>query len=171
MISTPLPSYPWEKVGADLFELDKTSYLIVVDYFSRFPEVIKLTSTTSKTIITALKSIFSHYGVPATLLSNNGPQFSSDFDHVTSSSYYPQSNGMVERTVRTVKKLLKGSYDPYLALLTYRATSLPWCCRSPGEPLMVRKVRTELPQTTEQFIPDWHFLNDFRERDEAYKKK
>ena len=34
MISTPLPSYPWEKVGADLFELDKTSYLIVIDYFS-----------------------------------------------------------------------------------------------------------------------------------------
>ena len=58
MIPTPLPSYPWEKVGADLFEFDKTSYLIVVDYFSRFPEVIKLTSTTSKSIITALKSIF-----------------------------------------------------------------------------------------------------------------
>ena len=36
---------------------------------------------------------------------------------------------------------------------------------------MGRKVRTDLPQTTEQFIPDWHFLNDFREQDEAYKKK
>ena len=57
---------------------------------------------------------FSRYGVPATLLSDNGPQFSSAemkefcklcyFDHVTSSPYYPQSNGMVERTVRTVKK-------------------------------------------------------------------
>ena len=33
MMSTPLPSHPWEKVGANLFELDKTSYLIVVDYF------------------------------------------------------------------------------------------------------------------------------------------
>ena len=141
-----------------------------MDYFTRFPEVIKLTSTTSKSIITALKSIFSRYGVPATLLSDNGPQFSSAemkefcklyyFDHVTSSPYYPQSNGMVERTVRTVKKLLKGSSDPYLAFLTYRATPLPWCCRSPGELLMGRKVRTDLPQTTEQFIPDWQFLKE-----------
>jgi len=99
MISTPLPSHPWEKVGADLFELDKISYLIVVDYFSRFPKVIKLTSTTSRSIITALKSIFSRYGVPATLLSDNGPQFTSaemeefskiySFDHITSSPHYP----------------------------------------------------------------------------------
>ena len=94
------------KVGADLFELDKTSYLIVVDYFSRFPEVIKLTSTTSRSIITALKSIFSRYGVPAILFSDNGPQFASaemeefsklySFDHITSSPHYPQSNGLVE---------------------------------------------------------------------------
>ena len=181
MISSPLPSYPWEKVGADLFELDKTSYLIVVDYFSRFPEVIRLTSTTSKSVITALKSIFSRYGVPATLLSDNGPQFCSAemkefsksycFDHVTSSPHYAQSNGMVERTVRTVKQLLKGSSDPYLALLSYLATPLLWCLRSPGELLMGRKVKTDLPQTMKQFIPDWHFLNDFREKDEVYKLK
>ena len=75
MISSPLPSYPWEKIGADLFELDKTSYLIVVDYFLQFPKVIRLTSTTSKSVITALKSIFSYYAVLATLLSDNGPQF------------------------------------------------------------------------------------------------
>ena len=93
------------------------------------------------------------------------------FDHVTSSPHYAQSNSMVERTVRTVKQLLKGSADPYLALLSYRATPLPWCLRSPGELLMGRKVKTDLPQTMKQFIPDWHFLNDFREKDEAYKQK
>ena len=58
MMSSPLPSHPWKKVGADLFEFDKTSYLIDVDYFSQFPEVIKLTGTTPRSIITALKSIF-----------------------------------------------------------------------------------------------------------------
>ena len=52
---------PVGKIGADLFELDKTSYLIVVDYFLQFPKVIRLKSTTSKSVITALKSIFSHY--------------------------------------------------------------------------------------------------------------
>ena len=94
------------------------------------------------------------------------------FDHVTSSPYYPQSNGMVERTVKTVKQLLKGSPDPYLALLSYRATPLPWCRRSPGELLMGRKVKTDVPQTIEHFTtPDWNFLTDFREKDEAYKKR
>ena len=46
MIKSPLPSYPWEKVASDLFELNKTMYLLVVDYFSRFVEIQKLTSTT-----------------------------------------------------------------------------------------------------------------------------
>ena len=45
LITTPLPSYPWERIGADLFELDKAAYLIVIDYFSRYLEVVKLTST------------------------------------------------------------------------------------------------------------------------------
>ena len=143
--------------------------------------MIELTSTTSRSKITALKSIFSRYGVPATLFSDNGPQFSSadmeeflklySFNHVTSSPHYPQSNGMVERTVKTVKQLLKSAPDPYLALLSYRATPIPWCLRSPGEPLMGQRVRTDVPQTTEHFIPNWDFLEDFKEKDEAYKKK
>ena len=51
LITTPLPSHPWERIGADLFELNKATYLIVIDYFSRYPEVVKLTSTTSKSVI------------------------------------------------------------------------------------------------------------------------
>ena len=58
LIKPPLPSYPWEKVATDLFELNKTTYLLVVDYFSRFVEIQKLTSTTSANVITVLKSIF-----------------------------------------------------------------------------------------------------------------
>ena len=44
MLTTPLPSYPWEQVAADLFELKHCNYLLVVDYYSRFVEVQKLTS-------------------------------------------------------------------------------------------------------------------------------
>ena len=77
MIPTPLPQFPWQQVGADLFELRGEHYLLVVDYFSRFPEVIKLTSTTSTSIIAMLKTIFSRHGIPEIVRSDNGPQFAS----------------------------------------------------------------------------------------------
>ena len=60
VISSPLPSYPWEKVGPDLFELDKTSYLIVVNYFSQFPEVIILTSTTHNLYVYVVTSYYGY---------------------------------------------------------------------------------------------------------------
>ena len=77
LITTPLPAFPWKRIGVDLFELHKSSYLIVVDYFSRYPEAIKLKSTTSKSVMAVLKSIFSRHGVPVVLVSDNGPQFAS----------------------------------------------------------------------------------------------
>jgi len=87
--------------------------------------VLKLTSTTSKAVISSLKAIFSHHGVPLVLMSDNGPQFdSSDMKqfantkHITSSPHYPQSNGLSERTMKTIKGLLKHTNDQYMALLS-----------------------------------------------------
>ena len=64
MIAFKLPDYPWQKVGADLFELEGIKYLLLVDYFSRYIEIVKLTSTTSGTIISVLKTVFLRYGIP-----------------------------------------------------------------------------------------------------------
>ena len=64
----------------------------------------------------SLKLILAHHGIPETLISDNGPQFSSsEFKHFVayelensiSSQHYPQSNGLAEQMVKTVKKLLK----------------------------------------------------------------
>ena len=126
--------------------MDGKEYLLVVDYFSRYMEVQTLSTTTSASIIQALKAIFSRHGIPATVIIDNGPQYSSEafrffsqeynFNHVTSSSHYPQSNGLAERMVRTAKALPSKSSDLYLALLAYWSTPLSWCGLSPAELLI-----------------------------------
>ena len=97
MIPSALPIYPWEKVATDLFEFQGQHYLLLVDYFSRYPEVIRLHSTTSASVISAMKSVFSRHGIPSTIVSDNGPQYDSaemkafassyGFKHITSSPY------------------------------------------------------------------------------------
>ena len=163
----------------DLFVLNGVNYVVIVDYFSRYPEVIKLRSTTSNTLIDAVKAVFSRHGIPESVRSDNGPQFSSrefakfaasyGFKHTTSSLYFPQSNGLAERTVQTVKNILKGNQDPYLAILTYHSTQLPWCGLSPAQLLMGRQLRTNLPQTLEHLKPEWPYLLRFQEQDLEFK--
>ena len=181
LLTTPLPDYPWQMVGSDLFELAGEHFLLVVDYFSRYPERAKLASTTSAAVITSLKSIFARHGIPEILRSDNGPQYASQefstfaevygFQHTTSSPRYPQSNGQSERTVKTIKKMLKQSKDPYVALLNYRATPLPWCKRSPAELLMGRRLRTRIPRLPEQLQPTWSYLEEFRKLNQKFKAR
>ena len=143
MISSTLPEYPWQKVGFDLFHLNGATYSLTVDYYSRYPEIVKMTSTISESTIKALHSIFSRLGIPEILISDNGPQYVSEamegfaksyrFNHITNNPHYPQGNTLAERTVRTVKDLLQKSKDPYLALMAFRVTPFPWCGRSPAE--------------------------------------
>ena len=179
LIPSTLPDYPWQQVAADLFQLKGSEYLVIVDYFSRYPEVHKLTTTTSQSIINSLKTAFARHGIPETLRTDNGPQFSSqefaefakqyDFTHTTSSPHFPASNGQAERAVQTVKHLLKNTDDPPLALLSYRATPFPWCGRSPAELLMGRKIRTTLPQSTASLVPQWQYLAEFKAANDKFK--
>lgn len=91
--------------------------------------------------------------------------------HTTSSPHFPSSNGQAKRAVKTVKHLLKNADDPFLALLSYRSTPLPWCGMSPAELLMGRKIRTTLPQTTDSLVPQWPYLQEFRSANEEFKRK
>ena len=97
--------------------------------------------------------------------------FSCGLKHITSSPHYPQSNGLAERMVKTVKQLLIMTKDPFIALLSYRATPLPWCGLSPGELLMGKQIRTGLPQIREEMIPSWSYMHTFIKQDEDYKGK
>ena len=71
---TSLPEYPWQVIGSYLFEVKGTNYFLLVDCFSRYLEVVKMSSATFHAVITAMKSIFSRHGLPETLCSDNGPQ-------------------------------------------------------------------------------------------------
>ncbi len=74
LMPTLLPEYPWQVIGTDLFKLKGEHYLLVVDYFSRYPEISKMTSITSHSIITSMKSVFARHGIPEIVRSDNGPQ-------------------------------------------------------------------------------------------------
>ena len=143
--------------------------------------MVKLTSTTASSIITHLRGIFARHGVPETLRADNGPQYAAEsmekfaqsygFQLVTSSPHYPQSNGFIERMVRTVKGPLSQSSDPYLALLSYWTTPLPWCKKSPSELLMGRSLRSTLSQTKDHLILEWSYLQPVRRGSERNKNR
>lgn len=158
MMIPDLPTAAWEKVGTDLFHCNGKDYLLVIDYYSNFPEIALLSNTTASTVIGHVKSIFARHGIPKTVVSDNGPcynckewqQFANHygFSHVTSSPQHAQANGKSEKGVHIIKQILKkttdSKSDPYLALLSYRAAPLE-CGLSPAELLMNRKLRTTLP--------------------------
>ena len=162
LMPSSLPERPWQRLGSDLFQFQGDTYLIMVDYYSRWIEIKKLVSQTSESIIFAMKELFSQHGVPEIVMSDNGPQYSASqfkefaaaygFIHVTSSPNYPQANGEAERAVRTIKSLLRKNEDIYLALLTYRASPLH-NGYSPSELLMGRKLRTQLPILPDKLNP------------------
>ena len=156
--SHPTPEIPWHTVATDLFELKNSKYLLLVDYYSRFPVLHKLSSTSSKVLIQEMKEVFTELGVPYTIVSDGGPQYTSaefrDFleqwqiEHKVSSPRNPQSNEMAERCVQTMKaSLLKTleEEDVNLALLTYNTTLLNHSLPSPAELLNSRKYKTLLP--------------------------
>ena len=153
-----VPAYPWQKLGADIFTIGSVDYLLVVDYFSKYPEVARLKSKDAPEVIRKLKEMFSRQGIPSKLSSDNVP-FNSrkmrlfarewDFSLSFSSPGYPQSNGQSERAIQTVKKLIikahESSKDVELALLDYRTSPLKGCDKSPAELLMGRRLKNMLP--------------------------
>ena len=136
MICHEIPSRPWEKIACDLFELNGGDYLITADYYSSFFEIDRLYYKTAKEIISKLKVHLSRHGLPDQLISDNGPPFNAfafadfahayNFEHITSSPGYPQSNGKIENAVKTAKNLMtkavESEQDPHLALLDWRNT-------------------------------------------------
>ncbi|XP_053548920.1 uncharacterized protein K02A2.6-like [Bombina bombina] len=112
------PTTPWERLHLDFAgPIEGISYLIIIDAHSKWPEVIPMTRTTTTEVISVLERLFSVFGLPRKLVTDNGPQFvSQDFQnflhtngihHHRTAPYHPATNGQAERFVQTFKRALK----------------------------------------------------------------
>lgn len=156
------------------------NYIVLSDYYSRFLEILHLSSTTAEQVVAKLKATFARFGIPEVVVSDNGPQFTSetfqsfsreyDFEHVTSSPHHPSSNGHAERAVQSAKAILRQK-DPVLALLSYRTTPNASTGVSPAELLMGRRLRNTLPTLDRNLIPKWPDQRLIRRRDDAAKQQ
>ena len=174
MCRTKLPTAPWQDCAAVLLGPlpGGENLFVIVDYYSRWFEVVEMRSTTSAKIISSLRPIFARWGIPESLRTDNGPQFVSDefqsylseigTEHRLVTPYWPQANGEVERQNRTLLKSLKIAYaegtswrDELLRLLVaYRSTPHTTTGRSPFEMMCGRQMRTKLPQLSEESLAD-----------------
>nr|XP_042912826.1 uncharacterized protein K02A2.6-like [Parasteatoda tepidariorum] len=79
LISHSLPTKPFEKIAIDILNFQNVSYLVVVCYYSKWIEVIRLGSKTIAEISKKLKSCFSRYGIPSVVVNDNSPFNSYEF--------------------------------------------------------------------------------------------
>ncbi|XP_055605612.1 uncharacterized protein K02A2.6-like [Uranotaenia lowii] len=165
LASWPTPANPWQRVHMDYAgPIDGWYFLILVDAFSKWPEVVPTKRITTEATLAILRGIFARFGMPETLVSDNGRQFVSEqferfcdqngIQHLKTPPFHPQSNGLAERFVdtfkRTLKKITVGGEAFAEAintfLLVYRSTP----CRSapenktPAALLLGRPMRTSL---------------------------
>ena len=121
MVNTPVGK-PWEMLAVDVLkvppsEKGNTYLLVIQDYFTKWLEAIPMKDETADTIINILFKIFSVYGVPRFLHSDQGRNFESTIlkhmceafgiskTHTT--PYHPQGDGIVEQANRSILNLLR----------------------------------------------------------------
>uniref|UniRef100_A0A3P9KLT8 Gypsy retrotransposon integrase-like protein 1 n=1 Tax=Oryzias latipes TaxID=8090 RepID=A0A3P9KLT8_ORYLA len=180
-----LPTRPWEILGSDIFEFDSHKYLIIVDYYSRFPVVRLLPDISARTVCTYFKSVLGEHGLPSTIIADCGTQYvSEEFkkrcedSNITlkfSSPYHHQANSVAERAVGTVKALWKKAKEdntcPYTALWMYRITPLDDNMPSPYELLYGRKPKSLLPISKGALLSHHPHADDHLEMNRAKQVK
>lgn len=168
------PERPWQRLHIDYAgPMDDYFFLVIVDAYSKWPEIFATKTSTAVATIKFIEETFSRFGIPEMIVSDNGTQFTSNqfqmfckslgISHFTTAPYHPQSNGQAERFVDTFKRGLQkikyGGYNINLNeniqtfLSTYRSTPNKTInSMSPSEMLIGRKMKTTLdlllPSTT-----------------------
>lgn len=187
MRRTELPSQPWQHLSIGfLGPLPSGHYLfVVIDYFSRYKEVEIMTKIDSNETINRLETMFARFGLPKSVTADNGAQFTSneikDFfsKHnirlISTTPFWPQQNGEVERQNRSLLKRLKISQntkgdwkaDLKKYLLMYRSTPHSTTLRSPANLMFSYHIRDKLPTMNQPLEVE----DELRERDKNKKEK
>jgi hypothetical protein len=157
------PSRKWERLHADFAGpfLGKM-YLVVIDSYSKWPEIYEMKSTTSAKTIQVFRKIFAAHGLPSILVTDNGPQWISEefaeflncngVKHIRGAPYHPETNGLAENMVKTFKRSLKAANSEgvdldgalQLFLLSYRSTPHSVTGQTPAKLLRGSELRTRL---------------------------
>ena len=129
--------------------------------------------TSTSHLIQALTQLFCRSAVPDVLWSDGEPQFTSKllneflkqwgFLHKTSSPHYLQSNGKIEATVKSMKRIIRTSWGSRslqadtmaCALLQYCNTPSQKDKQSPAQKLFARPMQDTLPAYHRSFVPEW----------------
>jgi Integrase core domain len=162
------PLHSWEYPASPFQRIDyagpfmNTNFLVIVDAYSKWPEILPTKNTDTRTTIRILRRTFSRFGIPVTVVSDNGSQFRSaemerftklnGVRHKFTAPYHPASNGQAERYVQMLKRGLRcmadepGDLDLKLdrLLLQYQNASNSTTGQSPAELMFGRKIRTRL---------------------------
>ena len=115
---SPLPQAPWQEVAADFCgPIKNYYYLVVFDEYSRFPVISKVSTTSATAVIPKLDEIFSTFGIPNILKTDNGSPFQSEnfslfakylgFHHRKITPLWPRANGEAERFMKNLKIVLQ----------------------------------------------------------------
>jgi len=170
----PRPDRPFQEIAVDFCSYAGRDYLITVDCFTDWPEIICMNhGTTTLQLTMALRQMFCRTAIPDVIWSDGGPQFTSNmfhefakhwgFLHIISTPHYPQSNGKVEATVKSMKKIIRISWngrslnhDKFCrALLQYRNTPSHRDGLSPSQKLYGHPVQDILPAHRRSFAEEW----------------
>ena len=170
----------WKKIAMDIMTFHGQGFLVLVDYYSKYPEFTQLPDKTAKTIVAHTKNVCSRHGIPEKIISDNMPFGSREFTRdwgikvTTSSPVYPQSNGQAERLVQNLKNLFKKAdkdgRDPYLALPEYHNRPMTGLEISPAQLLMSRTLHSKLTTAEKLLQPKVVDAHDALKRRQVRQK-
>lgn len=131
---------PWEMVAVDILEVPVSQHnnrylLVIQDYMTKWAEAIPIPNQTAERITKELIKVFSRYGIPNILHSDQGRNFESTILHQTldafgitkscTTAYHPAGDGLVERFNRSLLQMLRAyvlhqsDWEQYLPLVLY----------------------------------------------------
>ena len=179
LVNVPIGK-PWEMIAVDILEVPvsyhNNRYLLVIqDYFTKWAEAVPLPDQTASRITDELVKVFTRYGLPDTLHSDQGRNFESTLLRQTleafgvsksrTTAYHPQGDGLVERFNRSLLQMLRAyvreqaDWERFLPLVlfAYRTAVHSSTGISPFQLMFGRQPQTPpLPQTTAHEPGSYH---------------